>query len=65
MYVIFKAFRRLIDEIFLVIIVGVKGGGEGLRGFKCWLDLVLDDGSTLQEPHPPFMTKCLRLVIYV
>jgi hypothetical protein len=27
--------------------------------------LLLDDGWTLQEPHPPFMTKCLRLVIYV
>ncbi len=37
--VIFKAFRRLIDEIFIVD----KGGGvleEGVRDFKCWLDFV-------------------------
>jgi hypothetical protein len=52
-YVIFKAFRRLIDEIFIVDNCGRRGEEEGVRDFKCWLDLLFDDGWTLQEPPPP------------
>jgi hypothetical protein len=61
-YVIFKAFRRLIDEIFIVDNCGSRGEEEGVRDFKCWLDLLFDDGWTLQEPPPPrFYDKVLKV----
>jgi hypothetical protein len=47
--------------LWFIIVGEWRGGEEGVRDFKCWLDLLFDDGWTLQEsPLPPFYDKVLN-----